>query len=77
MDAVTYPHPEVKKELRNWLEARVDVSRQAGVARLFGVAAVPVAIAVTAEGRILDRRVDFVEPKFFASWLREVRIQAR
>jgi starvation-inducible outer membrane lipoprotein len=65
MDAVTYPDPEVKKELVNWLEARVDVSLQKGVAELFSVAAIPVALAVTAEGRIVGRLTGFLEPESF------------
>ena len=65
MDAVTYPDPEVKKELLNWLEARVDVSLQKGVAGLFFVAAIPVALAVTAEGRIVGRLTGFLEPESF------------
>ncbi len=62
---MTYPDPEVKKELLNWLQARVDVSLQKGVAELFSVAAIPVALAVTAEGRIVGRLTGFLEPESF------------
>ncbi len=55
----------MKKELLNWLEARVDVSLQKGVAELFFVAAIPVALAVTAEGRIVGRLTGFLEPESF------------
>ena len=65
MDTVTYPDPSVRKELGNWLEARVDVSVQKGVAELFTVAAIPVALAVTADGRIAGRLLGFFEPESF------------
>ncbi len=73
MDAVTYPDPEVKKELLNWLEARVDVSLQKGVAELFSVAAIPVALAVTAEGRIVGRLTGFLEPESFKKAITALR----
>ncbi len=73
MDAVTYPDPEVKKELLNWLEARVDVSLQKGVAELFFVAAIPVALAVTAEGRIVGRLTGFLEPESFKKEIATLR----
>ena len=73
MDAVTYPDPEVKKELLNWLAARVDVSLQKGVAELFSVAAIPVALAVTAEGRIVGRVTGFLEPGSFKKEIATLR----
>ena len=73
MDAVTYPDPVVKKELLNWLEARVDVSLQKGVAELFSVAAIPVALAVTAEGRIVGRVIGFLEPERFKKKIATLR----
>ncbi len=73
MDAVTYPDPEVKKELLNWLQARVDVSLQKGVAELFFVAAIPVALAVTAEGRIVGRLTGFLEPESFKKEIATLR----
>ena len=73
MDAVTYPDPEVKQELLNWLQARVDVSLQKGVAELFSVAAIPVALAVTAEGRIVGRLTGFLEPESFKKEMATLR----
>ncbi len=73
MDAVTYPDPEVKKELLTWVEARVDVSLQKGVAELFSVAAIPVALAVTAEGRIVGRLTGFLEPESFKKEIATLR----
>ena len=73
MDAVTYPDPEVKKELLNWLAARVDVSLQKGVAELFSVAAIPVALAVTAEGRIVGRVTGFLVPESFKKEIATLR----
>ena len=73
MDTVTYPDPEVKKELLNWLEVRVDVSLQKEVAGLFSVAAIPVALAVTAEGQIVGRLVGFLEPESFKKKIASLR----
>ena len=55
MDAVTYPDPKVKAELSKWLEQRVDISKEREVAAVFQVAAVPTAVLLDHEGRVLDR----------------------
>ena len=73
MDTVTYPHPKVRNELENWVEDKVDISEQPEVARLFDVSAIPVAVALAPDGSVLNRRLNFVEPDEFQSWLREVR----
>ena len=77
MDAVTYPDPVVRSELGRWIEQRVDVSRSAEVARVFGVPAVPTAVAVAADGRILARLGGFVEPEAFARWLKTTEREGR
>ena len=46
MDSVTYPDSGVQEELSRWLLVRVDVSEHPGVADLFEVAGIPVAVAV-------------------------------
>ena len=69
MDAVTYPHPDVRAELESWVEGRVDLARDRVSPGIFDVAAVPVAVAVTPDGRVLDRLSGFVEPAEFAAWL--------
>ena len=73
MDAVTHPDPAVRETLEAWIERRIDVSASANAARVCRVPAVPAAIALDWEGRILGRRQGFVEPKAFAAWLREAR----
>ncbi len=77
MDAVTYPNPDVVRELENWLEIHVDVSRQKDVAGLFDVAAIPLALAATGEGNIFGRLLGFMEPGPFArqiaSWRESLR----
>lgn len=73
MDAVTYPDPAVRTELEGWLVQRVDVSEAADLARSFGVPAVPTAVAVDGDGRILGRSQGFVEPDVFARWLGKTR----
>ena len=74
MDTVTYPDSRVKGELNRWVTARVDVSRTPEVARLFGVAGVPTAVALTPDGRILGSKPNFVVPEAFVAWLRSVRM---
>ena len=77
MDAVTYPNPDVVRELKNWLEIHVDVSLQTDVAELFDVAAIPLALAATGEGKIFGRLRGFMEPgpfeKEIASWRESLR----
>ena len=73
MDAVTHPDPAVRATLEAWIERRIDVSASAEAARACRVPAVPAAIALDWEGRILGRCEGFVEPKAFAAWLRDKR----
>ncbi len=65
MDAVTYPHPNVKRELFRWIERRADVVDDPELAAAFGVAVIPTAVLLDADGRILDRVVGFLEPDAF------------
>ena len=69
MDAVTYPHPDVKEELSGWLQRRVDVSDETELATAFEVAAIPTAILLSPDGRVLDRVVGFVPPDEFLAQL--------
>ena len=73
MDAVTYPDHEVKAELSNWLVRRVDISRERDLAAAFQVAAVPTAVLLDHDGRILDRVIGFVQPAEFRRRLRGAR----
>jgi thioredoxin-related protein len=73
MDTVTYPAAGVKEELEHWVMGKVDVSVHPGMARLFGVLAIPEAVAVDRDGRILGRIPDFVEPAAFTTGLRKLR----
>jgi starvation-inducible outer membrane lipoprotein len=51
----------------------VDVTRQSSLAELLDVPAVPTAVALEGDGRILGRVSGFMEPAEFAHWLRELR----
>ncbi len=62
MDAVTYPHPDVRAELSGWLKRRADVTEEPRLAAAFEVVAIPTAVLLAGDGRILDRVVGFVEP---------------
>ena len=74
MDAVTYPHEVVKKELdEHWVTTHYDVSEAKPVATLFGVSAIPVAVGVTADGKVLGRVLGFVEPESFEKELETLR----
>ena len=65
MDTVTYPNARVRAELDHWLQIEVDVSAEMQVATLFGVAGIPVAIAMTGKGEVLGRLLGFIEPQRF------------
>jgi thioredoxin-related protein len=75
MDTVTYPDPKVRAELTRWLEHRVDVTEDRELATLFEIAAIPTAVLVDAEGRVLDRVVGFVKPGDFLKRLEAARGQ--
>jgi len=72
MDAVTYPDIAVAEELDHWLRGHVDVSEHSDVAELFEIRAMPTAIALSGDGQVLGRIVNFVEPTAFADWLRSM-----
>jgi len=69
MDAVTYPHPDVQKELSRWLQRRADVVAEPALAAAFQVAAIPTAVLLSSDGRILDRVVGFAPPDDFLTRL--------
>jgi len=74
MDAVTYPHQSVKSELgEHWLTSHIDVSKQKPLATFFGVSAIPVAVGVTSDGKVLGRVLGFVEPESFKKELETLR----
>lgn len=73
MDAVTYPHTDVVAELQHWEKLHVDVTDHPEVAELFGVRAMPTALAVRADGVVLGRKLNYVGPSEFLAWLREMR----
>ena len=69
MDAVTYPHPDVQQELSRWLQRRADVVDEPELAAAFEVAAIPTAVLLSPDGRVLDRVVGFVQPDDFVERL--------
>ena len=73
MDAVTYPHPDVRRELSGWLQRRADVTEEPDLAAAFEIAAIPTAVLLDDEGRILDRVIGFVQPEDFLARLAEAR----
>jgi thiol:disulfide interchange protein len=75
MSAVTYSDTRVKQELACWVLVQVDVADHPEVAGLFEVAAIPVAVAVTADGVELGRVENFVEPAAFRARLERMRLR--
>ena len=73
MDAVTHPDPAVRATLAPWIVRRIDVSASAETARTFRVPAVPTALALDGEGRVLARLQGFVETDAFVAWLKDAR----
>ena len=55
MDTVTYPATKVRDELARWVFSKVDITEQKEMAAAFQVKAVPIAIAVSGDGRMLKR----------------------
>lgn len=73
MDTVTYPHSGVRAELAGWLERRADVTEEPELAALFEVAAIPTAVLLDGEGRVLDRVIGFLQPADFLARLSNAR----
>ena len=73
MDAVTYPDPRVRAELSRWVRRRVDVADDPGAAAAFDVVAIPTAVLLTPDGRVLDRVIGFVPPADFLRRLAAAR----
>ena len=73
MDTVTYPDPDVRSELSSWVEHRIDVAEEPELAALFEVAAIPTALLLDPDGRVLDRVVGFVPPAGFKERLAAAR----
>jgi len=73
MDTVTYPDPIVKEELARWVFLKIDVSEHKQAAEWFDVAALPVALAVSADMKIHARIAGFVEPAAFRQKLADTR----
>jgi copper chaperone CopZ len=73
MDTVTYPHPDVKEELTRWLQRRADVAAERELATTFEVVAIPTAVLLDHDGRVLERIVGFVPPDDFLQRLSDAR----
>ena len=73
MDTVTYPDTDVQAELEHWVFRKVDITAERALAEAFRVTAIPIAIAVDADGRIVQRIPNFVQPGPFAEALRAAR----
>jgi thioredoxin-related protein len=74
MDTVTYPHLDVQEELgEHWVVRKLDVTAYTQVAERFEVTAVPIAVLVTPEGKVLARLANFIEPAEFLQAVRDAR----
>ena len=74
MDAVTYPHADVRAELAtHWVDAHLDVTATQAVANAFGVAGIPTAVAASHDARVLGRIRGFLPPSTFAAALGDLR----
>ena len=73
MDAVTYPHPEVRAELEAWGLLTLDVAEEPDLARAVGIDAIPTTLVVGPDGTVLDRVVGFLEPLAYRDRLRAAR----
>ena len=73
MDAVTYPHPDVKSELTYWVARRSDITQERDLATAFEIAVIPTAVLLGHDGRILDRVLGFLPPDDFRQRLSRAR----
>ena len=70
---MTYPDPDVRAELEEWIENRTDVTEDPDLTATVEVSVIPTALLVDEEGRILDRIIGFVEPKAVLERLKTAR----
>lgn len=70
---MTYPDPDVRAELEEWIEHRTDVTEDPDLTATVDVSVIPTALLVDEEGRILDRIVGFLEPEAFLERLKSAR----
>ena len=74
MDTVTYPDSRVAEEMsQNWVDTHIDVVDVPGLAQLFAVHAIPTAVAVRADGVVIDRVEGFAAPSDFLARLQGLR----
>ena len=73
MDTVTYPHDTLREELSHWVIRKIDIIERRDAAAFFQVAAVPVTVALTPDGKELGRLANFVEPESFRGRLEKLR----
>ena len=73
MDAGTYSNDQVKAELAEWVFIKVDILKDQETPTALEVAAVPEAIALTAKGEILGRKLNFVPADTFLQWLQDLK----
>ena len=67
MDAVTYPHPDVKVELSSWLQRRADVVEERELTSAFGVEAIPTAVLLDPDLKISDHVLAQPNPRRYAA----------
>ena len=76
MDAVTYPDDLVQQELaQHWLTAKLDVAQQTEVADVCGITAIPTALAIDTDGRVLGSILGFMAPGDFRQQLTVLRAE--
>jgi hypothetical protein len=72
MERVTFPAEAVQQVLgQHYKRKLLDLKKHEAEAAVVKPEAIPVSIVFDASGREIDRKVGFVPPAEFATWLRE------
>jgi len=73
MDTETYQNREVKVGLSDCIFVKIDVSAANNTAKLLNVNAIPTLIAITKDGHVLERLINYLPPEKFIKWLAEIK----
>ncbi|NLE57386.1 MAG: thioredoxin fold domain-containing protein [Planctomycetes bacterium] len=72
LDNSVFPKPEVVDAMADWVKVKVDVDRQRQIASEFRVYAMPTLIALSPQGKEIDRVMGYLDAAQFVGWIAEV-----
>jgi thiol:disulfide interchange protein len=72
LDRTVFPKQEVVDALADWVKVKVDVDRQRQVAAEFRVYVMPTLVALSPQGKPIDRVTGYMDASQFVGWIRKV-----